>query len=133
MELRKKRYRAECRRCKAIRKMEVVGSSDDKKHVWLRCASCHMVYLFPTSLFGKGNLVQSPLSPELSVGNNSPTNEVIEYALHKTYALGQRIYHKRFNDIGKVIAKSKLNHGSKIVVSFKRCGEKTLVEGISLQ
>jgi len=131
MELRRKRYRAECRRCKTIRKMEVVGSSDDDKHVWLRCGSCHMVYLFPTSLFTKSNLGQSPLNLELALTSNSPTNDVIEYALHKTYALGQRIYHKRFNDVGRVIAKSKLNHGSKITVSFKRCGEKTLVEGIA--
>lgn len=132
MKLRKKRYRAECRRCKLVKKMEVVGTSDDEKYAWLRCSSCHMVFLFPVEWFESGNLVQPPADiQENTSPSDSTSPKVVEYALTKTYSLGQRIYHKSFNDVGEVISKRKLENGSKIVVAFKRCGEKTLVEGLS--
>jgi len=131
MKLRKKRYRAECKRCKMLKKMEVVGTSDDQRYVWLRCSTCHMVFLFPVSWFNNGNIVQPPPEVQLPDLMENKAPKVVEYSLNKTFSLGQRIYHKSFNDVGEVISKRKLSNGSKIVVAFKRCGEKTLVEGLS--
>lgn len=132
MVLRKKRYSAECKRCKTIRKMRVVGSSDNGKYVWLRCESCHMTYFYSADCFSQENSMQVPLGFKLPVTSKIPTDDVIEYSLYNTYALGQKIFHKRFNDIGEVVSKSKMDQGSKITVSFAKCGEKTLVEGIAL-
>lgn len=131
MKLRKKRYKAECKKCRTIKKMEVVGTSDDDRYVWLRCNSCHMVFLFPATWFDKQSIVQPPVEVQLFNPSNINAHKVVEYSLNKTFILGQRIYHKRFNDVGEVISKRKLENGSKIVVAFKRCGEKTLVEGLS--
>jgi len=130
MKITRKRYNAECKRCKNMKKMEVVGISDDNKYVSLKCSSCHMVFLFPTEWFKNNKVVQPPSDLQ-----NVPAHaqqSVVEYSFNKTFNLGQRIYHKRFNDVGEVISKKKLERGSKIVVSFKRCGEKTLVEGLSM-
>lgn len=129
MDLRRKRYQAECKRCKCIRKMEFVGASDDNKYIWLRCNNCHMVFLFPVEWFKSNNLVQPP--SEVMEFSVSVPQTVVEYSLSKTFTLGQRIYHRRFNDVGEVISKQKHENGSRIVVSFKRCGQKTLVEGLS--
>ncbi len=128
MNLRRKRYRAECKRCKCLRKMEMIGSSDDQRYLWLRCSSCHMVFLYPVECFSDEALVLSPL--DLMGLTECSYHTVVEYSLNKTYALGQHIYHKSFNDVGEVISKRKLTNGSRIVVVFKRCGEKTLVEGL---
>lgn len=146
MKLKKKRYLAECKRCKLVKKMEVVGISDDEKYAWLRCHGCHMVYLFPVAWFQQNEKVVTPpevtppeVTPEVTLpgmtlpaATPSEVHQVVEYSLNKTFSLGQRIYHKSFNDVGEVISKRKMEHGSKIVVAFKRCGEKTLVEGLTL-
>ncbi len=131
MKLKRKRYHAECKRCKMVKKMDAVGISDDEKYAWLRCNGCHMVYLFPIDWFQENNKVITP--PEVAFQNSiqPETHQVVEYSLNKTFSLGQRIYHKAFNDVGEVISKRKLDRGSKIVVAFKRCGEKTLVEGLT--
>jgi hypothetical protein len=131
MKLKKKRYLAECKRCRQVKKMEVVGVSDDEKYAWLRCHGCHMVYLFPVEWFQQNDKVVAPPEVLRQAPTQAETHQVVEYSLNKTFSLGQRIYHKAFNDVGEVISKRKMDHGSKIVVAFKRCGEKTLVEGLT--
>jgi hypothetical protein len=88
-----------------------------------------MVFLFPVEWFKNDNIVQPP-AEVIQMSAGAPQT-VVEYSLSKTFTLGQKIYHRHFNDVGEVISKQKHENGSRIVVSFKRCGQKTLVEGLS--
>lgn len=129
MKTRRKRYQAECPKCKALKKMAVVGSSDNEQYIWLRCSCCHLTFLFPVTWFDNTVMVRAPREEFDLAAENMRT--VVEYSLHKRFNLGQLIYHKRFNDVGQVIAKEQTGDNTRIVVQFKHCGEKILVEGLS--
>ncbi|MBN1352350.1 hypothetical protein JXJ21_23335 [candidate division KSB1 bacterium] len=111
--------------------MRVVGNSEDGKYFWLRCESCHMTYLYSGDSDVSDRAVDEPQILDLLPKTETPSKDVREYSVYKTFALGQKIYHKKFDDVGEVISKSKIDRGSKITVSFDKCGEKILVEGIA--
>jgi hypothetical protein len=54
------------------------------------------------------------------------------YAPTKSFTVGESIYHKNWDDFGKVVGKDVLSNGqSSITVEFQKSGNKKLIESIS--
>jgi len=59
------------------------------------------------------------------------SEDIKNYSLSDKYKVGEMIYHPVFDDTGEVIRKMKSYSGKykKIIVKFKKVGQKTLIEG----
>ncbi|MEZ7891323.1 MAG: hypothetical protein QMC67_06215 [Candidatus Wallbacteria bacterium] len=59
------------------------------------------------------------------------TKDAVEYTIHGTYKVNDRIHHNSFNDIGTVIdvGVTKDNE-KKMVVEFEKVGRKRLIMGV---
>lgn len=68
-----------------------------------------------------------PADEEAAAGKKSE-DEAKEYQLSGTYEIGDLVYHKLWNDKGKVTEKSVTEDGYKyIVVEFEKIGTKKLI------
>ena len=55
------------------------------------------------------------------------------YAPTKSFEIGESIYHKSWDDFGKVVSKEVLSNGqSSIAVEFQKSGLKKLIESLTL-
>ncbi|MEX0602340.1 MAG: hypothetical protein WD295_03295, partial [Bacteroidota bacterium] len=55
----------------------------------------------------------------------------IDYAQNKIFTIGQAIYHTGWDDLGRVVAKTKISNGvHSITVSFEKLGERKLIENL---
>jgi hypothetical protein len=106
-----------CRVCAQVTAMEVVREHDGDGLVWARCLVCGNV--FPSRWEsaadrerrrgGSGGLCTRPYSPA------------------NDFAVGDRIFHEAWNDVGVVLSKRPAGGGrSAITVRFDRLGHKTL-------
>lgn len=121
-----KHIEALCASCNTIQKMEISGEvsgeeSESKK--WARCKKCKHVMIVDLSHKADAGM----LSLE-GIENEDCT----EYSPVKTFEVGESIYHKNWDDFGKVVSKEVLSNGQKsITVEFQKAGSKKLIEELS--
>ena len=59
--------------------------------------------------------------------------ECTVYAPSKSFSVGESIYHKNWDDFGKVVSKDVLSNGQKsIAVEFQKSGLKKLIESLTI-
>ncbi|MCR4439551.1 MAG: hypothetical protein QHJ34_13490 [bacterium] len=119
----KKAVIAFCKRCRADRPMKRAGRGLAGEIIWLRCTAC-----------GKMTLVNAREWEELIAGRQPEgQSSVTEYDPTATFAIGQSVYHPKWDDTGEVIRKEVTSGGQHmIVVAFSRLGEKRLIESLGI-
>ncbi|MDP4116116.1 MAG: hypothetical protein Q8903_08275 [Bacteroidota bacterium] len=118
-----KNVEAYCNVCDAIKKMEITGeiASDENKR-WAKCKKCKQTMVIDIAVKVKEE------APSL---DNVENENASDYSPKETYEVGQAIYHKNWDDFGKVTSKEIMSNGkSSIVVEFKKSGTKKLVESL---
>ena len=113
--------------------MKVIDRDDSTGVIWLKCFSCKNTYSFLLEKLFQPDQVESEQNEikNAKVSSNNPNT--IKYSPSKIYSLGQILYHPIFDDVGKVVKKSKTTSGTAIIlVKFERLGKKELVEGHQL-
>ena len=113
-----------CAYCHKETKMELVGGAGadgGESRMWFRCARCKHSAL----------IERIPGSHKLSGGEKLERDKATEYAASKVFTVGQTIYHSEWDDLGRVIAKTKTSGGVQaITVSFEKLGERKLIENL---
>ncbi len=111
-----------CVYCGKETKMAIVGEMENTQgKTWYKCTRCrHMSLLEPL-------IKVDPLASLQSVDVSSCT----PYKPEMIYSVGQFIFHRDWNDAGRVMAKARTSSGgNSITVNFARVGKKTLIENL---
>lgn len=122
-----KNIEAFCNVCGSLTKMELAGESSVlsfQNKRWARCKKCKQMALIDPA--------EVELKKSEKVGSEDiAVEDCVEYAPQKTFVLGDSIYHKTWNDYGRVIAKEISSNGQNtILVEFQKLGNKKLIESI---
>lgn len=117
-----------CSVCKDYYDMEVVEEGGESEVTWLRCPKCHGILPYM-------ELKEEPRVAEDS-GKFGPDSfskdDVVEYDARSVFDVGHVIYHRSWNDYGKVIEKIELpGNRSAIRVQFIQQGDVQLLENVS--
>ncbi|MFO7446416.1 MAG: hypothetical protein R6W90_08615 [Ignavibacteriaceae bacterium] len=122
-----KNVEAFCPVCNAVRKMELAGEvtgTDTENKRWAKCKKCKQTMIIDMAE---------------GIKETKPSLEGIEnedctvYAPTKSFSVGESIYHKNWDDFGKVVSKDILSNGqSSITVEFQKLGNKKLIESLTL-
>ena len=122
-----KNVEAFCSFCNGVRKMELAGEvlgSGNENKFWAKCKKCKQTMIVDMS----ENSKDAKFSLE-GIENEDCTI----YAPNKSFSIGEAIYHKNWDDFGKVISKEILSDGkSSIAVEFQKSGLKKLIESITI-
>ena len=116
-----------CPICNAVKKMElageVIGAENENKR-WAKCKKCKQTMIIDLS----ENVKESKPSLE-GIENEDCT----VYSPQKSFEVGEAIYHKNWDDFGKVVSKDVLSNGqSSITVEFQKSGNKKLIESLTI-
>lgn len=102
---------------------ELSGEENENKR-WAKCKKCKQTMV---------------IDLDVDVGNTKVSLEGIEnsdcttYAPTKTFEVGETIYHRNWDDFGKVVTKETLSNGrNSISVEFQKSGLKKLVESLNI-
>lgn len=121
-----KNIEAFCTNCNIVTKMELakeVSVVEGENKRWAKCKKCKQTMVI--------NLIEDvkDLKPSLDGIENE---ECTTYSPQKSFSVGESIYHKNFDDFGKVVSKDVLSNGQKsISVEFQKSGNKKLIESLS--
>jgi hypothetical protein len=107
-----------CGYCNRDARMEFVGLMEGVAgKAWYRCTRCHH-----TSLL-EADDVTAQKNAQLDPSVATP------YKPCQCFSIGEAIFHREWNDVGKVLAKTKTSDGSQaILVSFSKLGQRRLIE-----
>jgi hypothetical protein len=125
-----------CSVCKKTFQMPVVEEAENHEVVWLKCPSCEgfLPYMTEGSGSDAGGLGKSGAHTgvdDLAI-EDIDTESAREYSEADEYRVGDIIYHRSWNDYGRVISKDKLPGDRKtILVHFVNQGKIRLLEGIA--
>jgi hypothetical protein len=129
-----------CSVCKKTFDMPVVEEADNHEVVWLKCPGCDgfLPYMTEQADDGGGAGIkhadgdrESGIGEELAL-EDIDIEKAKEYNEADEYKVGEIIYHRSWNDYGKVIAKETLpGHRKTIHVQFVSQGKIRLLEGVS--
>lgn len=124
-----------CSVCKKPFDMPVVEEADNQEVIWLKCPGCsgYLPHMLDQEKLGGGDGAEAGVAPEtrddLSI-EDLYTESAREYSEAGRYEIGDVIYHRSWNDYGKVIAKETLPGNRRtIVVHFVNQGKIKLLEG----
>jgi len=113
-----------CAYCNKMTRMTLVGEmhvAGDK--LWYKCSRCHHMTL--TDL----KVEESELESQ-----KVDVNSAILYDPQEIFQVGQSIFHNEWNDVGKVLSKTRTSDGNHaIVVSFEKQGQRTLIENVKVE
>lgn len=123
-----KHVEAFCSYCNKTVKLEIVGDlgieGDGRR--WARCKTCKHTM----ALDVEAN-IKSSANVDLSAIKIEDCKPYIPSA---TFEVGDSIYHRDWQDVGKVTAKDTTSAGAKsIVVEFEKSGVKKLLEQFQVQ
>lgn len=108
-----------CNNCNKETRMEIVGEMQGVQgKIWYRCSRCHYTIL---------------LEEIVKNGNNGKLDpsKATSYNPWQSFQVGQVIFHEGWNDVGKVLNKTKTSDGSQaIIVSFEKLGQRRLIENL---
>ncbi len=126
-----------CSVCKKTFQMPVVEEADGNEVLWLRCPDCRG-YL--PCMASSEEVDHESGNAEVEKDNNFQdlaledidTEGAREYRESYLYEVGEIIYHRSWNDYGKVISKGILpGHRQTILVNFINQGKIRLLEGVA--
>ena len=122
----RKYYQGVCPECRQFTAMTFVSYDQAGGMLQLRCNDCFRYHDHPVSRALKsGRLLTEAEFEE----RNQALSEIRDYSPQQTYWRGQKIRHKKFNDVGEVIKKEKTGDQLQvIIVKFAKVGEKRLVQ-----
>jgi len=104
---------------------EAGGNVAAENRYWIRCASCHQVYLLKEW--------QIQIDREIDL-EQLASSECQLYTPHGIYAQGDALYHKGLDEVGVVREKNATGSGAHvIIVEFIRSGRKQLLENVQLK
>ncbi|MGE5364276.1 MAG: hypothetical protein ACM3SM_09105 [Bacteroidota bacterium] len=123
-----KNVEAFCTVCNAVTKMEICtdnGALNNENKRWAKCKKCKQMFVIdPAECESQKNAKPSVKDIE--------TENCAEYSPMKQFNIGDSIYHKTWNDYGKVIAKEISSNGQNTIrVEFQKMGNKKLLEAIN--
>lgn len=122
-----KNVEAFCSYCGTTRTLELVKEAfkdENESKRWGKCKKCKQMIMIDISSLALNNVSVKDME----------TDNAIEYSPVKTYEIGTAIYHKGWDDFGKVMTKEILSNGQKsITVDFQKSGTKKLIESIIKQ
>ena len=110
-----------CSYCNKSTKMELGGEmAGMENRAWFRCTRCHHTTLIVLK-------TQSELTADLTLDATTATT----YSPLQSFKVGEAIFHTGWNDVGKVLQKTKTSDGSQaILVSFEKQGQRRLIENL---
>ena len=122
-----KNIEAFCPICNGVKKMElagqVLGEGNENKY-WAKCKKCKQTMVI--------NVEQDIKETKVSL-EGIENEDCTVYAPTKSFEIGESIYHKSWDDFGKVVSKEVLSNGqSSIAVEFQKSGLKKLIESLTL-
>jgi hypothetical protein len=124
-----------CSVCKKTFDMPVVEEADNQDVIWLKCPGCsgylpHMLNQEDVEdVDDAASDAEAHAANDLSI-EDLYTENAREYSDTNRYEVGDVIYHRSWNDYGKVIAKETLpGNRQAIVVQFVNQGTIKLLEG----
>jgi hypothetical protein len=123
-----------CSVCKNDFDMEVVNEEESDDVIWLKCPGCEGYLPYMTDDVVGGTVSDSgepaELAPEdIDTEEREHAREYIESGI---YEVDDVIYHRSWNDYGKVISKEELAGNRKtIIVNFVNQGKIRLLEGVT--
>jgi len=124
-----------CSVCKKRFEMPVVEESKNQDVIWLKCPDCRGYLPYMLDQEGMGETGDEEKheaqrgSEDLAI-EDLYTENAREYQESGEYEVGEVIYHRSWNDYGKVIAKEMFSGNRKtIVVHFVNQGKIRLLEG----
>jgi hypothetical protein len=123
-----------CSVCKKDFDMEVVNGEESDDVIWLKCPGCEGYLPYMTDEIDGGAVSDSgepaELAPEdIDAEERENAKEYIESGI---YEVDDVIYHRSWNDYGKVISKEELAGNRKtIIVNFINQGKIRLLEGVT--
>jgi hypothetical protein len=87
---------------------------------WFRCTRCHHT-----------TLIELKTQTELTAGMKIDATTATPYSPLQSFKVGEAIFHTEWNDVGKVLQKTKTSDGSQaILVSFEKQGQRRLIENL---
>jgi len=125
-----------CSVCKKTFEMPIVEESDNQDVLWLNCPGCrgylpHMLNQEDIDEAEESEKEEAGAKGEDLAIEDLSTEDAREYQEAGDYHVGEVIYHRSWNDYGKVIAKETLSgHRRTIVVQFVNQGKTRLLEGV---
>ena len=121
-----KNIEAFCNSCNMVQKMELgsdVTGKESGTWKWAKCKKCKHTMVIDVS----ENMLSSKISLE-GIENEDST----VYSPAKSYKVGDPIYHKDWDDFGRVVSKETLSTGQRsIAVEFQKSGLKKLIESLN--
>lgn len=135
-KLKKKTIEQYCSVCKKTFQMEIVDDSDSHEVLWLKCPECEGFLPYMTGMedAGEGDQEETDkneyeLAPEDLTAEER--KNALVYNQAEEYKINDIIYHRSWNDYGKVIEKGSLPGDRKvIIVQFVDQGRTRLLEGV---
>lgn len=116
-----------CPFCNTVKKMELTGEvlgSEGENKYWAKCKKCKQTMVV--------NLTEDVKENKISL-EGIENEDCTLYSPTKSFSVGEAIYHKNWDDFGKVVSKEILSNGhSSISVEFQKSGLKKLIESINL-
>lgn len=126
-----------CSACKKTFEMDVVDGDEGDDVVWLKCPECAGFLPIMTGKDDPGDdEAQRDEQGEQETGDLAPEDidkdRAREYSESDEFQVDEIVYHRSWNDYGKVIAKETLPGRRKtIVVHFVNQGKIRLLEGVT--
>jgi|SRR3989304_6724322 len=123
-----KNVEAYCSVCNTMRKMELAGdatSSDEEQGTkrWAKCKKCKQTMMI--------NIEKDVKETKVSL-EGIENQECTTYSPMKSFIVGEALYHKSWDDFGKVVSKEIMSNGqSSISVEFQKSGLKKLIESVN--
>ncbi len=123
-----------CSVCKKDFDMEVVDGGESNDVIWLKCPGCEgfLPYIAggEKGVGADAGTEPSELAPEDL--DSEERENAREYDESSEYEVDDVIYHRSWNDYGKVITKEELpGHRKTIIVNFVNQGKIRLLEGVT--
>lgn len=116
-----------CSYCGTERTLELVKEAfkeEGETKRWGKCKKCKQMIMIDLSAIKDNSVSLDDLQ----------SDDAIEYSPTKTFDVGNVIYHKGWEDLGRVTSKEVLSNGQKsITVDFQKSGTKKLIESILKQ
>lgn len=116
-----------CSYCGTERTLELVKDAfkeEGENKRWGKCKKCKQMIMIDLSSVKDKSVSLDDLE----------TDDAIEYSPTKTFEVGNVIFHKGWEDFGKITNKEILSNGQKsITVDFQKSGTKKLIESILKQ
>jgi len=126
-----------CSVCKETFDMPVVEEAENQDVIWLNCPGCrgylpHMLNQEEVAEAERSDKEEARRGSEDLAIEDLSTEEAREYQESNEYQIGDIIYHRSWNDYGKVIAKETIaGHRKTILVQFVNQGKTRLLEGVA--